>query len=213
MRSSSVWQIEIFSSKTCSHYMSFLIPADDSHEFLRVLMDHLSDGLKDCARCQDSQSPATEQTIESMSIREKSDYFHARHLAQNASFVTDEFCGQLISTVTCRECQASRHSFDAFYDLSLPIPEGGASSRKHRKRPSLIPVPSYFDVPDECHIDECMHEYTRDEVLDGDNMIQCTRCGGKRESVKRLKVFKVSKQACNARQHLFSVSPCPSVLT
>lgn len=41
-----------------------------------------------------------------------------------------------------------------------------------------------------CSLDDCVREFCKDEVLDGENMIECSKCREKRESIKRLQVFR-----------------------
>eukprot|EP00579_Thalassiosira_antarctica_P018507 CAMPEP_0201946990 /NCGR_PEP_ID=MMETSP0903-20130614/54706_1 /ASSEMBLY_ACC=CAM_ASM_000552 /TAXON_ID=420261 /ORGANISM="Thalassiosira antarctica, Strain CCMP982" /LENGTH=551 /DNA_ID=CAMNT_0048490111 /DNA_START=149 /DNA_END=1804 /DNA_ORIENTATION=+ len=167
----------------------------DSHEFLRVLIDQLCDGLKDHARCQDNRiRQATEGELENMPLPSKAKYWWKRHLAQNASFITDEFCGQLISTIQCTVCKTKRHCFDPFYDISLPFPDGSQSARKNQKykRSSMLSMLSSDDLS-RCSLDDCLYEFTKDEMLDGENMTECSTCREKRESIKCLQVFQFPK--------------------
>ena len=43
--------------------------------------------------------------------------------ARQSSLVSDLFEGQLQSSLTCGSCRATCHNFEAFQDLSLPLPE------------------------------------------------------------------------------------------
>ena len=42
----------------------------------------------------------------------------------------------------------------------------------------------------ECSLDDCLREFTSEEVLDGENMIECSICRCKRASTKKLQVYK-----------------------
>ena len=41
-----------------------------------------------------------------------------------------------------------------------------------------------------CTLDECLREFTKEEVLDGENMIECSKCREKRVCIKTLEVFR-----------------------
>ncbi|KAL7539991.1 hypothetical protein ACHAXR_009777 [Thalassiosira sp. AJA248-18] len=166
----------------------------DSHEFLRVLIDLLCEDLKDTGSCQDNRiREATEAELEIMTLSSKADYWWRRHLAQNSSFITDEFCGQLISTIQCTVCKTNRYCFDPFYDVSLPFPEGRQSStRKSGRRTSSVFGAMLGGNSDlsRCTLDDCLREFCKDEVLDGDDMTLCSKCRVKRPSIKALQVYR-----------------------
>ena len=168
----------------------------DSHEFLRVLIDLLCDDLKDSARCQENKAirQATEEDLEHMNLQSKADYWWKCHLTQNASFITDEFCGQLVSTIQCSVCGTNRYCFDPFYDISLPFPTEERSSHKnqHRRTPRMLPMLRKNQLQ-RCTLDDCLREFGRDEALDGDNCIDCSTCREKQPSSKRLQVFRFPK--------------------
>ncbi|KAL7542623.1 hypothetical protein ACHAWF_007214 [Thalassiosira exigua] len=164
----------------------------DSHEFLRILIDQLCEDLKDTTRCaQNRIREATEAELDKMPLRSKAEYWWRRHLAQNSSFITDEFCGQMVSTIRCTVCMTHRYSVDPFYDLSLPFPDGSQSSRKIHgyKRPPMLSKLSFTDSS-RCSLDDCLREFCKEEVLDGENMAECGKCRKKRESVKKLQVLR-----------------------
>lgn len=172
------------------HSFHVQIFTDDSHELLRVLLDQLCESLPDKARCRDNQIPqATEIELENMSLPMKADYWWSQHLAKNASHITDVFCGQLISTIQCTVCNTNRVCFDPFYDLSLPFPEGSQSARKNQYRRSISSILHSTDLS-KCSLDDCLREFTKEEILDG---VECSKCGEKRESIKRLQVFRFPK--------------------
>jgi len=68
----------------------------DAQEFLRVLVDKLSDDLKETPRClQNTEPDASERELEEMTLEARASYWWKRHLAENSSFITDQFCGQV----------------------------------------------------------------------------------------------------------------------
>jgi len=83
-------------------------------------------------------------------------------------------------------CNKTRSSFDPFYDISLPFP--GEGSNLHR-RTSIFPSILSGDLA-RCTLDDCLREFSKDEVLDGENMTECSYCREKRVSVKTLQVFR-----------------------
>jgi ubiquitin C-terminal hydrolase len=145
--------------------------SDDAHEFIRVLVDKLCEVMKDDTRCQNNNVGviATDEELECMSTLLKSDYRLKEHLSSNSSIITDEFCGQLISTIQCTDCN-KKYTKDPFYDLSLPFPERSTDLQQH------------------CTLDDCIREFSKEELLDGDNMIECKNCRCKRVGIKRLQV-------------------------
>ena len=44
-----------------------------------------------------------------------------------------------------------------------------------------------------CSLEDCLREFTKDEVIDGDNKIECSKCRAKRTMVKRLQVYRFPK--------------------
>ena len=89
-------------------------------EFLRFLVDQISEDLKDDARCREyKRRAASEHPSDEMSISGKADCSWDAHLAMNSSLVTDIFGGQLISTTRCEVC--GRKKVNYFYVLIFLI--------------------------------------------------------------------------------------------
>ena len=168
---------------------------DDSHEFIRVFIDKLCGDLKDEARCRENKIlKAAEIELEKMSIPLKADYWWKEHLSSNSSFISDVFCGQLLSTTQCTNCGTESYCFDPFYDISLPFPEKSQSVRKnqYRRVSMLSSIVGHADLS-RCSLDDCLREFTKEEVLEGDNMIECRQCCCKRVGIQRLQVFRFPK--------------------
>jgi ubiquitin carboxyl-terminal hydrolase 2/21 len=142
--------------------------SDDAHEFIRVLVDKLCEVMRDETQCRNNVVvKATEEELECMPTLTKSDYRLKEHLSSNSSIFTDVFCGQLMSTSQCTVCNEEHTCFEPFYDISLPFQKGNTDLQT---------------------LDDCIREYTKEEVLDGDNMIECENCRCKRVGIKRLRV-------------------------
>lgn len=176
--------------------ITFFLPhdhTDDSHEFLRVLIDQLSDDLCDKTQQQNSKpQKVTELQLDNMSFLVKANYFWRLHLSQNSSIITDNFCGQLVSTIECTVCKTKRFCFDPFYDLSLPFPKASVHHREYRRRFNhrLSISRIYDEEQTPCLIDDCFREFTKDELLSGENMAECGTCREKRESITRMQVIR-----------------------
>lgn len=108
----------------------------------------------------------------------------------NDSIVADLFAGQLQSTVRCLTCNTKSHCFDPFLDLSVPIPRGQESklsfaTARLRGRGSIETV--------RCSLEECLQNFTSEEVLDEENMFHCDCCKTKRKGTKALALYKYPK--------------------
>jgi ubiquitin carboxyl-terminal hydrolase 2/21 len=142
--------------------------SDDAHEFIRILVEKLCEDMKDETQCRSNVvAKATDEELENMQTLEKSIYYSREHLSSNSSIITDEFCGQLISTTQCSVCNEVYTKFEPFYDISLPVPEGNTDLQT---------------------LDDCIREYTKVEQLDVDNMFECKKCCCKCVGTKRLQV-------------------------
>lgn len=163
--------------------------SDDCHELIRVVIDQLSEDLCTCSKLQPNQKM---MDLDSMPFLAAANYSWNQHIAKNNSFITEEFCGQLVSTIECSVCRTKRYAFDPFYDLSIPFPEpedlpGGSDQR----RSSRFPFPLHIDRElSSCSLNDCINAFTKPEVLAGDNMTDCPTCKQKRESTKRLQVYR-----------------------
>jgi hypothetical protein len=75
------------------------------------------------------------------------------------------FDGLLESAVICRSCGRASLTRDRYMDLSLDINE-----------------------PHICTLDDALYEYTKNEILDGDNAVHCQKCRKKRSVTKGLRL-------------------------
>lgn len=46
---------------------------------------------------------------------------------------------------------------------------------------------------DNCTLEECLQQFTREEVLDGDNMVTCDKCNQKQKSIKKIMILRYPK--------------------
>mmetsp|Transcript_26303 Transcript_26303/g.32252 ORF Transcript_26303/g.32252 Transcript_26303/m.32252 type:complete len:643 (+) Transcript_26303:73-2001(+) len=146
-----------------------------------------------------------EEIMKTWSNDMKSNYWWSRHIKTNRSFITDVFCGQLTSTIVCKQCHNSSSCFDPFYDLSIAIPEiremQSVTSLKKQRFNHASSMPSSQKLrrqgvtnncgekSDACvTLKDCFREFTDEEVLDGENMIYCASCQKKQTSAKRITI-------------------------
>jgi len=94
------------------------------------------------------------------------------HLHLNRSIIVDLFQGQLKSTLKCLECHGFSIKFDCFMYLSVPI----AKSDTFSKPPTL---------------EECVEEFTREEILDGQDKWRCPRCKKNVRAAKKIDIWKL----------------------
>ena len=98
----------------------------DSNEFIDLFLDNLNEDLNHVTKKEyvELKEKGQKETDEQCSKR-----FWDNYLKRNDSIITDLFCGQMKSTVTCPECGFINITFDPFNTLNLNIPE----TRKKRR--------------------------------------------------------------------------------
>ena len=130
------------------------------------------------------------------------------YMRLNDSIVADLFAGQLQSTVTCLTCNArwvfhvphtfddqvtSRsYCFDPFLDLSVPIPSMKGTEPRSGFTPARLRSRISQAMGSEnvrCSLEECLANFTAEEVLEGDDMTECGSCKAKTRGTKKLSVF------------------------
>jgi len=121
----------------------------DAHEYLRFLLDGLHEDLN---RVRHKVAYEELKDIDGEDDAEKSDRWWRHYKERNDSAIMDIFCGQLRSAVVCSKCEHVSTAFDPFYDLSLPIPQGGA----------------------QVTLDSCFKAFTAEERLAED--YTCSKC-------------------------------------
>jgi len=85
------------------------------------------------------------------------------------SFMTDLFCGQYITSTTCKQCKNQSCMFDTFMGvINVPI------SNKQNAT-----------------LDDCLMEFIKDETLDGSNKYSCEICKTHTDATKNMKLFKL----------------------
>ena len=90
----------------------------DSNEFMSVFLDYLNEDLNKTTKKQyiELKEKGENETDEQCAKR-----FWDANLKRNDSIVTDLFCGQFKSTITCPKCGWINITFDPFDTINLPL--------------------------------------------------------------------------------------------
>ena len=90
----------------------------DSNEFMNFVFDYLNEDLNGTTKKPyiEIESKKDDETDENCAKR-----FWDCNLKRNDSIITDLFCGQYKSTITCPDCGNINITFDPFYTLTLPL--------------------------------------------------------------------------------------------
>ena len=90
----------------------------DSNEFMNIFLDYLNEDLNYTSEKEyiELNEKKDDETDEQCSKR-----FWELNLKRNDSIITDLFCGQFKSTVTCPKCNRISVTFEPFYSINLPI--------------------------------------------------------------------------------------------
>ena len=89
------------------------------------------------------------------------------YLSKDNSFITDLFLGQFRSTLQCCVCNHESITFEPFWLISVPIPSN--KDWKSDAKRTVI---------------DCMQEFTKTELLDGDEKPTCENCKERRKCKK-----------------------------
>ena len=90
----------------------------DSNEFMSVFLDIINEDLNKTTKKQyiELKEKSEDETDEQCAKR----YWEA-NLSRNDSIITDLFCGQFKSTITCPNCNFINITFDPFDTINLPL--------------------------------------------------------------------------------------------
>jgi hypothetical protein len=102
----------------------------DSNEFMNIFLDILNEDLNSVSA---KEYIELDEKKENESDEECSKRFWDSNIRRNDSIVTDLFCGQFKSTITCPNCNFIYITFEPFYSINLPLKE-----HKRKKRYSFV---------------------------------------------------------------------------
>ncbi|KAL9030019.1 MAG: hypothetical protein Q9196_001807 [Gyalolechia fulgens] len=138
----------------------------DAKEYLDFLLDCLHEDLNQRWEKQ-PLVPLTikqELTRERMPIQDVSKIEWQRYSHREASFISNLFAGQHASRLRCTTCKNTSTTYEAFYSISVEIPQKGKGADIH----------------------DCLRSYCQEERLSKDEMWKCPHCKCQREATKQI---------------------------
>ncbi|KAL8909490.1 MAG: hypothetical protein Q9207_000170 [Kuettlingeria erythrocarpa] len=138
----------------------------DAKEYLDFLLDCLHEDLNQRWEKQPlvPLSLKQELTRERMPIQEVSKIEWQRYSHRESSFISNLFAGQHASRLRCTTCKNTSTTYEAFYSISVEIPQKGKGADIH----------------------DCLRSYCQEERLSKDEMWRCPHCKCQREATKQI---------------------------
>lgn len=143
---------------------------NDIHEFIQFFVDSLHEAL--CYPIKANIKGTVKSSLDKLTLSGHKQW--ATFYREQYSSMVDLFGCQLISTITCPDCNTRSPSFTPEYCLTLSIP-----SKKKGKGP--------VDLTD------CFKKFVEPEVMDADNMYTCEKCKEKKRATKQIAVWRSPK--------------------
>ncbi len=139
----------------------------DSQEFLRILMDDLSNELNRITTIPPYKEIKYSNNYSKADWNEE--YFRA-FLRRENSLIVDIFNAQIINSFTCLSCDYKTHTFEKMIDFPILI------SSKYTSKCSMI---------------ELLDDYFEEEITNWEN--QCLHCNKRVKFKKQIKISKLPK--------------------
>ena len=110
----------------------------DSNEFMSIFLDYLNEDLNKVTKKEyiELKEKQKDETDEQCAKR-----FWDCNLKRNDSIITDLFCGQFKSTITCPDCGNINITFDPFDTINLPM------INKSKNKGDILDEFKFFYVP------------------------------------------------------------------
>lgn len=136
----------------------------DSQELLAFLMDGLQEDLNKI-----KEKPYLRAPPDDLDPVAAANIAWENHKRRNASIMVELFDGLFMSTVKCMVCGKESRTFDAFSNLTLPLPS-------HKNR---------------CTLQDCLNLFTEPEKMTGDDKWFCPKCQQRREVSKTIQIWRL----------------------
>ncbi|TGZ79586.1 cysteine proteinase [Ascodesmis nigricans] len=143
----------------------------DAQEYLEFLLDGLHEDLNPNAN-RTKLVPLTdeeERKRESLPIQTAARHEWARYTHTNHSVIVNWLQGQLASKLRCLTCNITSTTYTPFLSLTIPIPH----------------------TNQRFHLADCLQEFTKEEILDGDDAWNCPHCKCRRKATKTLTIMRL----------------------
>jgi len=137
----------------------------DSNEFMSIFLDYLNEDLNSVSK---KEYIELDEKKDGETDEECSKRFWEANLKRNDSIITDLFCGQFKSTITCPKCKRVSITFEPFYSINLPIKgrkKQNKVTKKILKEYRIYYMPKYcirniylikyYDIPNITTLKEC----------------------------------------------------------
>jgi len=119
----------------------------DSHEFMSVFLDYLNEDLNRITKKEYIEMNEKGENEKDIDCAKR---FWVCNLKRNDSIVTDLFCGQYKSTITCPKCGNINITFDPFNTVNLPLLTQAKKRRNYYyNSPEKIDFKFYY-IPKYC---------------------------------------------------------------
>ena len=144
----------------------------DAKEFFDFIIDCLHEDLNSNWQRSQLQPLTKDQELrrETMPAQEVSSIEWGRYEHREKSRISDMFAGQHASKLRCTTCKHTSTTHEAFYSVSVEIPQSGKGD-----------------------IHECLRSYCKEEKLGRDELWKCPYCKCEREATKQITITRAPR--------------------